>query len=311
MAAILTAKYRISKRATKEVLIDFLGVQLGLGSVCRIERQASAALGQAVVEARENVRAAAVVNADETGWRENKLKAWLWVAVSATLAVFLIARGRGREVAQQLLGRNFSGYLGSDRWSAYQFVDLSRRQLCWAHLIRDFSGWSEYGGQAGKSGKQLLQLQKNLFTCWHKFCDGTWTRNQVADRIKHIRRSVYHHLQRVASSTASKPAGMAKQMLRFEDALWTFVRIDGLEPTNNSAERAIRHAVLMRKSSFGTDSEAGSRYVECMLTVITSLRIQERNVLEFVTASMAAHRASKPGPSLVHRHSTAKERLAA
>lgn len=311
MIAVCTAKYRMSKRSVKELLTDFLGVGLALGSVSRVEAQASAALAGAFEEAHQAIESAPVVNADETSWTQNKGKAWLWTVVTTFLAVFVIARGRGKEVAQRLLGSSFSGYLVSDRWAGYAFYDITRRQLCWAHLKRDFKLWEEYGGSAGRAGKLLIGLTKKMFKYWHRYREGDWTRSQLARQMTPVRRQVVHHLKIVASSNAQKPAGMAKHILKLEPALWSFLKAPGVEPTNNLAERTIRHAVLMRKSSFGTDSEKGSRYVERMLTTVASLRMQERNVLEFITESMVARREGRLGPSLLPQRSAENERIAA
>lgn len=311
MIAVCTAKYRMSKRAVKELLTDFLGVALALGSVSRVEAQASAALADAFEEAHRAVESAPVVNADETSWTESKTKAWLWTVVTAFLAVFMIARGRGKDVAKHLLGSSFSGYLGSDRWAGYAFYDVTRRQLCWAHLKRDFKLWEEYGGSAGRSGKILIGLTKQIFNHWHKYREGVLSRSQLGDQMTPIQRQVVQHLKKVASSNAQKPAGMAKHILKLEPALWSFLKVPDLEPTNNLAERTIRHAVLMRKSSFGTDSETGSRYVERMLTTVASLRMQERNVLEFLTESMVARREGRSGPSLLPQTPAQNEQMAA
>ena len=299
LTAVCTAKYRMSKRAVKELLTDFLGVHIALGTVTRIERQASLALAEATKEAHVEIESAQVVNADETSWVEGKAKAWLWVAVTYCLAVFKIARGRGKADAKKILGTRFSGYLGSDRWSGYAFHDVRCRQLCWAHLIRDFKLWTEYGGQSGKSGQALVDLSKTIFVGWHQFKEQQYSRERLRRKMRPLQVQVASHLRRVAASNAQKPAGMAKHILNLEPALWTFLRVPDLEPTNNVAERTIRHAVLMRKSSFGTDSEEGSRYVERMLTTMASLRLQNGNVLEFLTASIAAHRRGERGPSLV------------
>ena len=299
MLTVCTAKYRLSKRAVKEMLSDFLGVSLALGSVARVERQVSAALAAPVQGAAEHVKVAPVVHADETSWCENKVKAWLWIAATPLVAVFIIASSRGAKVAKQLLGDAFSGLLVSDRWSAYQWVDQRRRQLCWAHLIRDFQGWVDSGGIPAEIGTELLQEAKRMFNWWHRVRDGTLARTEFQALMLPVQINVVALLTVASECKGTKAAGMAKKMLSLEDALWTFIREVAVEPTNNYGERTIRHAVMLRKLCFGTDSQDGSRFVERMLTTVATLRLQNRNVLEYVAAAVRAHRSGVEAPSFM------------
>lgn len=299
MLAICTAKYRLSKRAVRELLRDFLGVELALGSVANVEQQVSAALEASVAEARAHVQKASAVNADETSWRENKSKAWLWVAATGTVTVFVIAARRSAEVAKDLLGDAFRGVLTTDRWSAYNWVEVARRQLCWSHLLRDFQSWVDGGGDGKQLGLQLLREARRMFRWWHRVRDGTMPRSAFAKKMRAVQLNVATLLTQASECRTRRVSGMATEMLKLEWALWTFVYTEGVEPTNNFGERQIRHAVLWRKGSFGTDSAAGSRFVERMLTTITTLRQQERNALEYVTAACAAALKGAPAPSLL------------
>jgi transposase len=299
MLAVLTAKYRLSKRSAREMLSDFLGIDLCLGSVAKVEKQVSAALAAPHEEAREHVKMAAVVHADETSWRENKKKAWLWVAATPLVSVFLVATSRGAKVAKELLGETFAGYLVTDRWSAYRWVETVLRQLCWSHLLRDFQSWVDAGGAAAHFGKDLLTHARRMFKWWHKVRDGTLTREGFEKKMMPLATKVSVLLTEAALCRKRPVAGMAKEMLKLEDAMWTFVHVEGVEPTNNFGERTIRHAVLWRKGSFGTDSADGSRFVERMLTAIATLRQQRRNVLEFITEACTAVLKNAPAPSLL------------
>jgi transposase len=299
MLAVITAKYRLSKRSAREMLSDFLGIDLCLGSVSKVEKQVSAALAAPYDEARTHVKAAPVVHADETSWRENKKKAWLWVAATPLVSVFLVATSRGGKIAKELLGEAFAGYLVTDRWSAYQWVKTLFRQLCWSHLLRDFQSWVDGGGAGVHFGKELLKQARWMFKGWHKIRDGTLTREGFVKKMLPVATKVSVLLSEAAKCHKGRVAGMAKAMLKLEDALWTFVHVDGVEPTNNFGERIIRHAVLWRKGSFGTDSTEGSRFVERMLTTIATLRQQRRNVLEFITAACMAALKNAPAPSLL------------
>jgi transposase len=299
MLSVCTAKYRLSKRAVRELLADFLGVELSLGSVSNVEQQVSSALDAPVAEAAECVQHSIEVNADETSWREDKKKAWLWVAATATLTVFMVATSRGSKVAKALLGEAFKGVLTTDRWAAYNWLNVSLRQICWAHLKRDFQSWVDGGGPGGKLGIELLRETRRMFRLWHRARDGTLTREQLAKKMRPVQLHVATLLTAASVCRTRRVRGMAKEMLKLEWAFWTFIDTPGVEPTNNFAERQIRHAVLWRKGCFGTDSPAGSRFVERMLTTITSLRLQKRNVLEFITAACSAQLTGAPAPSLI------------
>ena len=260
MLAVCTAKYRLSKRAVREMLSDFLGVELCLGSVANVEQQVSAALAAPTAAARAYVQGAKVVHADETSWRENKQKAWLWVAATPLVSVFLIAARRSSKVAKELLGEAFAGILVTDRWSAYGWVKTVWRQLCWAHLRRDFQSWVDAGGAGVRFGEALLVQVKRLFKWWHKIRDGTLTREVFQKRMRALQITVGAVLSTAEDCRSQRVAGMAKEILKLEGALWTFVDTPDVEPTNNLGERTIRHAVLWRKGSFGTDSAEGSRF---------------------------------------------------
>jgi transposase len=178
MMVIASAKYRLSKRLVKEMLGDFLNISLCIGSIAKTEQRVSAALEDAYQEAATHVRNQPVVHADETGWRENKSRAWLWVAATQLVSLFYIASGRGRRAAQHLLGEMFSGILVTDRWSAYGFVPSTRRQLCWAHLLRDFQAWVDRDTSGSIQGRRLLALSKVMFSGWHRLQHHQLSRRQ-------------------------------------------------------------------------------------------------------------------------------------
>jgi transposase len=297
--ALCAGRYRLSKRVTQELLSDVLGVDLGLGSVSNVERQVSQALAVPVEEAREFVRQQAVVHADETGWREDKGRAWLWTATTTLVTVFQIAKSRGASIAKQLLGDTFAGFLVVDRWGAYEWTEL--RQLCWAHLLRDFQGFVDRGGKGAPLGEKLLAQAGLMFELWHRVRDKTLTRTTFQRRMKPIESRILRLLRKAQFCAESRTAGMAREILERRDYLWTFVETEGVEPTNNAAERAIRPAVLWRKGSFGTDSAEGSRFVERILSAVTTLKQQRRHVLDYLTAACAAHDAGLPVRSLLPR----------
>ena len=302
--ALLSGRYRLPKRTVKEILQDFFGIDLALGSVSKMEQAVSAAIADPVEEARQAVREQDIVHQDETGWFENptdgrKARAWLWVAVSAAVTVFRIARSRGAKVAKEMLGEDFGGFLVVDRWSAYLWKPRGMRQVCWAHLVRDFRSFVERGGRSARIGEKLLTHATVMFRSWHRIRDGTLTRATFQRRMKKMERSVGRLLRKAAVCGDAKTEGMAKDILKHEPALFTFVLATGVEPTNNVAERALRGAVIWRKISFGTDSQNGSRFVERILSVIATLKQQRRHVLGYLTAACEASLHRQPAPSLL------------
>jgi transposase len=296
MAAVCTGKYRMPKRAVQELFADFFGLTVGLGTISKLERRVSEALATPVDEARAFVRAQPVIHPDETGWREHGQKRWLWTAATDQVSVFHIDRSRGSVVAKALIGEDFAGTLVSDRWSAYAWVDASRRQLCWAHLIREFRGFEERDFLSMGFGESLLAEAKKMFRWWARVRDGTMSRVVFQRKMVKVEGAVGRLLRAAQVCSDERTGATCRDILRFEPALWTFVRIDGVEPTNNLAERALRTAVIWRKSSFGTWSAAGSTFVARILTTIGSLKQQGRHALAFVTEALlaAAHRREPP-----------------
>ncbi|MBI4570944.1 MAG: IS66 family transposase [Chloroflexi bacterium] len=296
--ALLTGACRMSTRMVEEVLRDLFDVRISLGAVVTCERTASEAVAPAVEEARAFVQDQATAHADETSWREAGCRAWLWVLATPLVVVFLIHARRNRKAARDLLG-HFAGTLGSDRWPAY-FVHKGLRQICWAHLARDFQALSEFRGKVGRIGKELTRHYRTIFRWWHRVRDGTLSRADFQRRMKRVRTRVETLLAQGVVAAQSRASGMCWDIAgKHGDALWTFVDVEGIEPTNNRAERALRHAVMWRKTSYGTQSEAGSRFAERMLTVRASLRAQRRNVLDYVTQAVEASLRGHAVPSLL------------
>jgi len=297
VVALFTGAYRISKRVAVEALGDLFGVTLAVGSISNAEQAMSKALAGPVEEARRHVSEQTVVNADETSWRERRMRTWLWIAATPAVAIFLIHATRGRVAAQELL-RGFAGILVTDRWSGYSYTSVDKRQLCWAHLIRDFTFIAETKA-THQIGAELQRLSKVLFQQWRRVRDGTLSRLDFQRQVALLKIAFEGQLERGKGGGVPKVSGMCTQILRVFPALWTFVDVPGVEPTNNFAERCLRWAVLWRKTSFGTHSAEGSRFVERMLTTVTSLKLQERNVLDFLVQASEAALFSRRPPSLL------------
>jgi transposase len=299
ITALCTGAYHLSKRTTQCVLEDLFRLPLSVGTIANLEQATTEALAQPVEEARAYIQAQHIAYLDETGWREGRARAWLWTAVTAWVTVFVVRLSRSAQVAHELLGEQFWGYLVTDRWSAYTWYPAWRRQVCWAHLLRDIEAMIERGGPSQAIGEALRAQARQMFHWWHRVRDGTLTQASFASYMRPIRREVERLLEAGQQCGVPKTEGVCREVLKVRQALWTFVRHTGVEPTNNAAERAIRPGVLWRKGSFGTQSAEGSRFVEVMMTVVATLKQQQRNALDYVTAACEAALRGEPAPTLL------------
>lgn len=297
--AYLTGRYRLSKRDAAELVGDLLGVPLSLGTVAHLEQEVSQALAGAHAAAGQAVQAAPVKYADETGWKRAGQLHWLWAAATQTVAYFLVQARRSGACLTALLGTTVRGIVCSDRWSAYGRLPLAQRQICWAHLKRDFQKCVDRGEPAAAIGQVGLAAVADLFQAWHLFRGGGRDRARLQRSLAPVRRAVQAVLTAGCACADAKAATFCRNVLDLYPALWTFVTSAGVEPTNNHAERVLRRGVLWRKTSFGCQSEGGCRFVERILTVVQTLRLQGRNVLSYLYETLLAHRAALPLPALL------------
>jgi transposase len=288
-----------SKRGVEEVVETVFGVPVALGTVAAVEQEVSAALAAGHAEVAQAVRQAPAKHADETSWKQAGQLCWLWTAVTQTAALFVIHARRGLEGLQALLGEAIAGVITSDRWCAYGRLDVYRRQLCWAHLKRDFQGLVDRGGPGQGFGNQLLCFTEDVFHWWHRVRDGTLSRASLRTYIDSQRGWLRDLLRRGSGCGCAKAEALCRGLLEWEPALWAFVRHEGVEPTNNAAERALRPAVLWRKRSQGSRSDGGCRFVERVLTTVQTLRLQKRVVVEHLVEAITAHRNGLPAPKLL------------
>jgi transposase len=297
------------------LLSEIFEVEMSVGSVGRLRQAVSEALAVPVAEAHEYVKQHRQVNIDETsfaqgnsdGGNSKATQGWLWVVVTPLVCYFQVLLSRSHAAAQTMLGQAFAGYVNSDRYSAYTWLALEQRQVCWAHLKRDFTKIAQRSGVSQQVGEALLKQHEQLFELWHRVRDGTLERTQFIAQVAPIRQSVHQLLTETAESEIAnnektplaKTVRTCRQLLKLEPALWLFVTALGLEPTNNAAEQAIRPAVLWRKSSYGSQSAQGSLFVGRMMTVVSSLRRQQRHVLDYLAEACRAKRQGLPAPSLL------------
>ncbi len=287
--AHLSGVGRRGKRTTRTLFADGCDIPMSLGSVCKLEAKVSAALRAACEDALEHARGKDA-GVDATGWKPGPVKAWLWVAVTEFVTVFLIRSNRNRASFDDLAGPE-PGILTTDRFPVYTHSKPDRRRLCWSHLRRDFQAMIDRRNAGSEVGEGLLAHADTLFDHWGEVRDGTRKRRWF-ERVHAVwlRVEVRLLLERGAGCACAKTAAVCREMLKAEARVWTFAAAAGVEPTNNAAERAVRHAVCWRTTSDGTDSERGSRFVERMLTAVASCRSQSRDVLEFLTRAVDPRR---------------------
>jgi transposase len=277
----LTGRLGASHRDVAEATAVLYGLRVSTGSVSAIQRQVSYALAAPAEEAARFVRRQVSQHVDETGWREAGHRKWLWVNATRDVTAFEVLPGRGADEARRLIDMEADGVITTDRYGADNWLAARRRQVCWAHLSRDFQALVERGGESAVAGRALLKQAGRLFKLWHKVRDDGLSRERLAARMRPVRRKVKELLEAGARSEHKKTRRTCANILAVERSLWTFVRVAGVEPTNNAAERALRRAVLWRRKSFRTQSAEGSRFGR-VLTAVQTLRQQGRDVLEYL-----------------------------
>ena len=312
---LFSSQYRQSYRQIQNIMQAVFGIEMCLGTINNLRTEVSEAVSGAVIEAQAYIQQQPIVGVDETGFKQRngdgqnaaKTSGWLWVAVTPLIISFQVILSRASSAAQTVLGSAFTGFITSDRCPAYNWVNVANRQVCWAHLKRDFLQISERVGASAEIGESLLFQEKLLFNLWHQFRNEKLTRPELTQAVEPIQAKFSSILIEAAElsidehekTPLAKTVRTCRNLLKLFDSLWLFVREEGVEPTNNAAERAIRPAVIWRRTSFGSDSAAGSEFVSRLLTVVSSLNLQERNILDFLVESILAARSGEIPPSLL------------
>jgi transposase len=295
---LLMAKYRQSKRQTAEFLSRLFGRPFSAALVVKIQHELTDAVRphyEALVAELPKQRH---LNIDETATKESNGKAWLWTFVARQFTVYAVRATREAVALKTFLGANFRGIVTCDRAKMYWW--LERLQWCWSHLKRDFQAMIDRGTNYGRwLGSRLRRLTCELFEHWGNYRAGNISHKALLRRTGRIREKIEWLLFCGTRGPDAAVRGTCRELYEHRRRLWTFLHHDGVEPTNNAAERALRHPVIWRKLSFGTQSNKGSRFIETMLTVIETCRQQGRNVFTFLTDVMQAHLANQPAPSLL------------
>jgi transposase len=307
LIAYLTVVCRLPRLVVQRFLGGALQIPISLGSTQKAWEEASTAVATPYAELDAALRHELVLNADETGHRTNGDKRWLWAFVARLFVVYRITTSRGSDVLTTVLGDRFGGILGSDRLPAYLKYVVGQRQFCWAHLTRNVLSALDLATtpSAQRFCREALALDRRLFRLWHRFRGdpdvrgAPLTRAQLIAKVLPIEKRLFALGERHLAAVNDDVRNLARAFFVHNEHFFTFVHEEGVEPTNNAAERALRTAVQWRKIMLGTRSERGERAVERLLTVARTCQLQELNALVYLTAAIAAHRRRQLAPSLL------------
>src|SRR5437588_3055834 len=294
----LSVRNRVSRRDVVELAEELFSARISTGTVDAILARAGEALASPHEDLLARVRGARALNVDETGWRTAGERRALWGAFTQRHAFFAIAPDRHEDRAKDLLA-DTRAIVTSDRWWAYAHLPLARRQLCWAHLKRDFTAHAEGLAAEKEFGEAGLELCERVFWAWEVFAH-THDRRELRRTVRQLQRAYKPIMRAYASKRARNKhcRGMARNLLKAWPALWSFAAHTGVEPTNNHAERALRSAVIYRKLSLGSQSEQGERRIARLLSAHTTCRLQGRSLFVYLTGALAAHARGDPVPLL-------------
>jgi transposase len=297
--AMLAGVFRLSREQVRQTLVEVFGIPASKGSVDSAIMRMSAVLADPWAELREAIKRAQVVHADETTWRLRGAQQYLWVAASALVACFRIDPTRSQAAAKELLGEEFGGFLVSDRYAGYHFLDVLQQQLCWCHVIRQLVEVSQRSGATGRRGTQLVKLAREVIAAHREFLSDGHDPDWLAEQLQPLRTQIRALLEQCAAGHHTRTANFAAGLLEEYDALWTFCDVHDLQIpiTNNAAERALRHAVILRRVQGGTQSDRGSRWIERILSVRETMRLQDRSALDYLIHAATAWHAGQPAPS--------------
>ncbi len=303
LIAYLTVVCRMPRRVVEGLLGQVLGIEISLGSTQKCWEEASQAVAGVCQELEQRLKDEPVLNVDETGWRTNGDKRFLWAFVAARYVVYTLAATRGSEVLIRHLGAVFQGILCSDRFSAYLKYHSGKAQFCWAHLKRNLLGVVEFTKSSAVEQfcRDALAEHARLFRLWHKFRIGKIDRSQVLLRSIPIQKRIVALAQRHLESPNREVRNLAMAMFAHNERLFTFLEHEGVEPTNNSAERALRTGVQWRKICFGNRSTNGELATARLLTVAETCELQRLNILVYLSTAIACHRKCQPTLSLLPR----------
>lgn len=296
---LLTSLGRLSHRVMAELLQRLFGLEISVGQISRLQRIGREALQPGYDEITAAVRTSEVVNMDETGWRENGRRAWLWTVVGTLATLFAVRASRSRKVVKELLGETFSGIVGSDRYSAYSDLPDERHQFCWAHLLRDFQALIDRGGGSARIGTRLKSAGQELIHHWNRLHEGDIVRSTFQWHYLQLRDEITSALEAGSRCRHPQTAELCRTLGNHCYSLFLFAQVDGVAPTNNAAEQSLRRAVIFRKLCFGTEAGSGSDVLAATFSVVETCRRLGRDAQSYLHEAVTAHFQNRPAPKLI------------
>ena len=302
---LLSQRYRLSRSLVVDLLADVFGVRIATGTVQSCVERVGASLEKPQEELEAALREAPSVYLDETGWRQWSEKAWLWVGATLDFTLFTIHPRRGKDVVEDWFPDGYNGYVHSDRWCVYNIFDVKKRQLCWSHLGRDLQAIIDAKGTGAQLAEAIRVGEKTMFRSWHAFKNGELDRAGLKAATDAFRDHLKDYCEGgLAQDSDAETCDhlwrkLGKSLLKLWPAVFNFLDVDGLEPTNNHAERQIRAGVIWRKLTQGTRSDFGSICAARLLSVTTTCRQRGRDALDYLTEALTAHWRGRPPPALV------------
>lgn len=295
----LVSDFKLSKRDIKSLLKLFYNLDISLGTVSNTEARINNALEKPYNNLSSTVKTQSSLNADETRHFENNKLHWAWIATNDKLTVLMMDKSRGQKSAKKILGANFTGILTTDRYAAYNIVNSLQRQLCWAHITRDFIKISQRDNEAGKTGDELLFHQNKIFYYWNKYKSGIISFSKLGKSIDIIKKNLKVCLNNAINCKHKRTIGTCKNILKYFESLFTFTKHKGIDPTNNHGERQIRKYVIYRKLSYGTQSARGSRFIERIFSISATCKQQGKNTIAYIKQTIINFNSGLSPPELL------------
>lgn len=298
LIGLLRGRFRLSQREVANLLAEWCALPISVGMVAKLQHLVGQALQAVVADLQLQAQQEDVVYLDDTGWWLAGKQRWLWTMAAEQTTVFTIDGSRKAATLRQLLGADYQGFVVSDRGRVFLKLTPERHQFCWAHLLRNFRALSERRGAVGRWGADLLALSELVFRLWHAYQGGSLSLGELQTAmLEWVGPTLKTRLQ-AAPERSTAALALREELLAHWPALWTFLYVEGLEPTNNRAERALRPAVLWRKGSFGAQSERGNEFVAGILSVVATCRQRKQQILSFLTEAVSLFWQHKPAPLL-------------
>ena len=294
--ACLTGRFHMAKRDAIQLIQDLYGIDISEGSVINVEENISHALEEPYERIRKFVVERSLIrHFDETSWRDSGNRKCVWICTTSVAACYRIDPQRSQDAFKRLVGTHMKTPSVTDRYSAYNALD-GPRQYCLAHLIRNFHFFAERKEYDGEVGAKIENELRKACGIHAQMKAGIINKQQYAMRVRHSQKRLEDFLTDGHANCSDDLASLCNRLLDEFEHLWTFSRIEGMEPTNNMAERDLRKVVLWRKKSYGTRSQRGQQFVQTITSVVETLKKNGRNVLEFLTEAVLAfyHRQAAP-----------------